>query len=1230
MKTTIMAVGLVALAAAGTPEEITPFTEALRGAERALGAGELVAARRMVDRALERDPRSVEAWTMRARWAEAAGETDELAYSLHRELGLAVAQDYPQKEIQARRERLLEVDPLAQQLFDMNTRFISKLEPVAAQYEKDERPHSAIRVHMEILALDPEHGPSLEAVERISSIPDPSLAEHAKPVDLLADVSAEWIREFDAEHSDWDSRADLERENYRTYTDAGYEVLVRCAEAMDQMNAFYRVFFEYGTKEHGGSVPRIDLNIFKSRDEYLERGIGPPVEWSGGHFTGGAVETYAEGGFASVTGTLFHEAAHQFVSLATNASGWLNEGLASFFEGCRILPNGSVLVNMPATHRLFPLVERMEKGWMSSADDGIEPGNADKTPERAPTFRIVLENRYTWGPPWYAPTWGVVYFLYNFQDPTDGRFIYRDAFREFIDRSGGRVGKGAVKNFEEVVLGNPMKPLKGVPREGRSGELDLPETVDELDALWKSWLIELREEQMGRLARSHPYADWARYAALNDLPHAATDHFEKGLVAAPHDVDLLYAFAEFLVDEKNPDRATKLLLEAARIAESATEVDGVDEDQLRRIDRLLDKSDPKRQTLQRIQKEIWAASRSLVEGYREAELPMMVMDVSRRLGAELNVPGLLGYYEEAMRASGKTLDLWELGYNERDLAGWDSTGDTFEASGIFIDSVFGEYSGDEYNFQGLTLDRVTAGDFSLQADFEANTGEVNFCGLVFGRKDTTNFHALILFPPRPDGEGRAGLAKSGFVDLASFYGGGSTKTWRHNPLGATEEDAMEESKAGDWHTLRIDIVGNLVDAWVDGDLIATHEFPSKDVLHGSFGLITGPGRARYKEIRFLARARGNDPASVLQREVKLEELKSAGGGAVGGSYLNQRTPWPKVGRWAQDERSSWDEAGPAPQLLVLWSIQQNDLIPIDAWLRDLAREYEDAGLRIVSVCSPNDEEAIDAYLAEHPFPGAVAVDFRESAGIGDSNKMFFTNRYNLPRLLLIDVDGKVNWEGDPGFTKAEPYRTGTESFLETPLDTLIAGRRLKELGPWIEAWEREGQPALHAGDFETALPLLRQSRDFDGSVLVVAYDAQRVLGSVEAALRDIGAIGQAFDEQERGPALQTLLEWGEAMGVEPDRSALTKIKPFKASKPVKEWPRALRQVKTWRKKIEKDPEEAVTLAEKLDKLAGAFPREVATQLRSTAPGGDAEALLAIVDGAPDAPRLWLARSHFGW
>src|SRR5262245_51143385 len=238
---------------------------------------------------------------------------------------------------------------------------------------------------------------------------------------------------------------------------------MRAAEAMEQMNAFYRRFFRYGSEKDGKSVPRIALHLFKTHEEYLRLGKGPPVEWSGGHFTGDSVETSVDGGFESCVGTLFHEAAHQFVSLATSAAGWMNEGLASYFEGSRILANGTVVTNLPANHRLFPLVERMERGWMSSSADGIDPAKPSASdPQKAPTFRIVLENEYAWGPPWYAPTWGVVYFLYNYQDPVDGRYVYRASFRTFVDKSGGRAGKGAVENFEKVVLANPQPPLTGV------------------------------------------------------------------------------------------------------------------------------------------------------------------------------------------------------------------------------------------------------------------------------------------------------------------------------------------------------------------------------------------------------------------------------------------------------------------------------------------------------------------------------------------------------------------------------------------------------------------------------------------------------------------------------------------------------------------------------------------------------------------------------------------------
>jgi hypothetical protein len=219
------------------------FQRALALAEKALDAGELERARDEIRRAQERDPRSVQAWVLRARWAAAAGDQDELVYALHKEYQLTVAQGLKKKERQALEERLIAADPIARDLYGLKDRFVARLQPVADDYEKDRRPHAAIRVHKEILALDPENGASRAAIERIASAPDPSLAEDAKPKDLLADVDQEWIAKHDAEHGEWDVRAKLERDNYVTYTDAGYEVLVRAAEAMEQMNAFYRQFF---------------------------------------------------------------------------------------------------------------------------------------------------------------------------------------------------------------------------------------------------------------------------------------------------------------------------------------------------------------------------------------------------------------------------------------------------------------------------------------------------------------------------------------------------------------------------------------------------------------------------------------------------------------------------------------------------------------------------------------------------------------------------------------------------------------------------------------------------------------------------------------------------------------------------------------------------------------------------------------------------------------------------
>ena len=1209
------------LAAAAPPPQSAGFARSVALAEKALETGELEAARRHVVRALERDPKSTLVWDLRARWAEAAGDRDELVYSLHRRLALLRAQGGAKEEVAALRARVQGVDPAAERLLTLSEKYLKKLLPLAERYEEEERPHSAIRVHKEILALDPENQASQAAIERIASAPDPSLAEDAKPKDLLADVSEEWIREFDAKTRDWKTKGVLERENYRTFTNAGYEVLVRAAEAMDQMNAFYRVFFQYGTEEHGGSVPRIDLNIFRTREEYLQLGMGPPVEWSGGHFTGSAVETYiGAGGFEETVGTLFHEAAHQFVSLATNAAGWLNEGLASFFEGCRILPNGTVLMNLPANHRLFPLVERMERGWMSDAWDGIsrdDPSGSE--PSKAPTFRIVLENQYPWGPPWYAPTWGVVYFLYNYQDPIDGRFVYRRSFGEFVDASGGRIGEGAVENFEEVVLGKPAPPTKGV--DVSEGGLVLPRTVAELDPVWKEWLTRLRDEQTGRLEVARPYHAWATFAIQRkDLTDAA-EHFEKGILATPDDPEILISFADLLIDElANPDRATKLLLRAGSLLETAQTVD---EERVAYVDKRLAKIDPSKRTLERIHEELVAEITDIVRGYLGEGLDLMAMDVAWRMGNDFAVTSMFDYFEEAARRSKKSLGIWKLAYNEEDLEGWAaSAAEIFTPEGEVIVARYGEFVPDNFEYRFLTLEEITSGDFSMEAEILVESGQVSFGGIVFGRKSDTDFHAVLLHPPS---EGGAGLARKARVDLASFYGDGSYKTWRQSQVETSED---ERSSSG-WHRLRVDVTGTVVDTWFDEEYLSTHEFPNLNLLQGRFGLIVGKGTMRFRNVRYLAR-NPRDPGSWIERELKMEGLAPAGEGR-GGSWLGSPPPFPRVTRWIQGERAAWAEAGIAPQLLVLWSIDQNELIPIDRWLTALHERFRPYGLRIVSIAQTWDEAKVAGYLAEHPFPDSVGVDQLDpGTNAGWTFGQLAAERFGLPRLLLLDIDGKVAWEGDPGFKAGAPYDPEIESYLDAPLEDLLERRRLLDLVAWRERWSGVGLPALAAGDLERAGPILLESRGFDWRYDDAVLEAQRRLGALDAAIAGLEDTLAALEQAGCEPALEPLLEWAALLGLGGDLASDRAVKAARKADGCAQWKRALGMLAPIQRRLDAGKElgSAADVVERLRSCEGTFPERLREALAGAE--GDPAALARVIAEAPELPRRWLAAEHFGW
>jgi len=1197
------------------------FDAAMVAAREALDAKKFDEARIQIDRALERDPGSDEAWRLRADWAEAVGDRDELVYALHRRHRLLVAQKASKDALQESRTRLEAADPLAAELLEFNASFVRKLLPLAEQYEKERRPHSAIRVHQEILSLDPERRESIDKIEVLSAAPDPSLAETAKPKDLLEGISDEWIRKHDLRHASWDNRAKLAKTNYVTLTDAGYEVLVRAAEAMEQMNAFYREFFRYGTPETGGSVPRIELHIFKTRDEYLKLGIGPPVEWSGGHFTGGSVETFiGPGGFEGMISTLFHEAAHQFVGLATTATGWLNEGLASYFEGSRILANGTVQTNMPAVHRLLPLASRMQTGWMRDVNDGIDPTNPSAaSPSKAPTFKIIIENEYAWGPPWYAPTWGVVYFLYNYQDPVDGRFVYRSAFQEFINSSGGRVGKGAVSNFEKVVLANPSRPTKGVDFGASPDRVRLPRTIGDLDDVWKEYILRLRDEQMGRIEVSRPYLDWGRYAIRRREYEIAKEHFEKGLVATPRDIDLLVEFSDLLAERfKNRDRASKLLVEALRILEAEATPD---EKRIDDLESKLASIDPGRRNFRKIREELRAAAASLVDRYLEEGLAMVAMDVSLRFGREFGFSEMFDRYATAARASGKSLSIWELAYNEVDLSGWDAMGnDVYEPYGGILRATLGEYAPGAYDYRALTLERVTSGDYSMEAEIRAEYGVSAFCGLVFGQKGPGTFHSLFYFPGQGLDE-ETGVDLKGFVDLTTFYDTNDFKVWRHNPV---------PTSATGWHRLRLDVTGSLVDVWFDEMPIVTHDFGNLDVLRGRFGLITGPGKAQFRNVRFLARD-PLDPGAWIDRQIRMEKFRTPEG-SVGGSWLGRVPPFPKVAAWLQEPRLSWGDRGPSPTLLVLWSPKQNDVVPLDAWLRDLEKRYADVGLSIVSICEPSEPAVVEEYLASHPFPGSVGIDFLHpwEGTFGETYETFGIGTvFNLPRLLLVDIDGKVVWEGDPGFELGKPWQPGVESYVDAPIDELIAKRRLEAVVEWRKKW-RDGAPdAIAEPDVARLLDLLLAARDLPADGVPEVVKAHAMLEEIEVALDHLDVTIAKITEAGCEPAVPSLLAWGERMEKEVAPEMVESVREATRSRNQVFWRRFLGLAASARNGIEGREEiEARILLKKTETFPGTLIEAFRAGLEAALEAGDLGDVVRLIRAADRLPDLWLLRQYF--
>jgi hypothetical protein len=242
------------------------------------------------------------------------------------------------------------------------------------------------------------------------------------------------------------------------------------------------------------------------------------------------------------------------------------------------------------------------------------------------------------------------------------------------------------------------------------------------------------------------------------------------------------------------------------------------------------------------------------------------------------------------------------------------------------------------------------------------------------------------------------------------------------------------------------------------------------------------------------------------------------------------------------------------------------------------------------------------------------------------------SRFDLPRLILLDVDGKVVWEGGAGFRPNMPWQPGLPSYLDTPLQSLLERRKLREIAGWKKAWFPRGARAAAEGDFETAWPLLQQTADLPSEpfpdVARVADGARKIqdaLASPDAFAQFAAPIAEAG----RQPALAALLEWGKAMKrvVKPT----TKTSALLHDDVVSAWNGAWRKAASTAKSAPagKETETLRALAIELGALAGFFPKALAADLSAALDKNDLDAAKRVCAEAERRPARWLFAEAFG-
>jgi tetratricopeptide (TPR) repeat protein len=787
-------------------------------------------------RVLELDPVSIAALTGVADAVQAQGNKDlelqaryEQADALSRIV--SAGQKDQQRALDKVLSRIAELDPQQGRTEALLVDYAAAQKDLAQTYEVAGLPASAIlawgRRARLVLPGSPAYVEAAQAIDRIKRTSPVYVAQRFDPGIVLPTRDEAWIAEQDKKSAKFSSSLKLETAHYRIKTNAGWRMLQAAAAAVERVNVFYREIWgvvpdprpeKANPKLREMSIPFLDVNIFKTRDEYIHRAGEGKSDWSGGHYNGSAVETYDQGegggknGIPSTMGVLFHECSHQFMDICVgDVPSFVNEGVASLFEGIELMPNGDVKRDLPVPHYLQPLAAALRDG---SAKPMREIFNANANePEQ------------------YKYRWGVFYFVRMFVAP-DGSYPFRDRLVDYIyDFKKGDIGDKAA-HFEEFFL----KPAA----------LPACQTFAEWEKVWTKWILELDEEQRAGDKRLADFRAKAQAALAND-PAKALSFADRALDIDPEDGPSLAVVARACDVMQMRDRA---LATWRRVLDGLEEENPLRPEAKKRIAEL----DPVLGDAEEARKALAGGMAALARDYDEEGLPLAALRCSRQvLGVDPFEASARAMVTRLERDTGFSVQRWQRLCNGYDLRGWWGTDSKFFApieggvtSGAAPAPGEKPQAPGSLVYQALLCTRQVLGDWSYEARIQTDA-DWRLVGLIFGAKDSTHYEAIALR------KGQDGITR---IDHGAYV----AEAWSFpHTDGALKYPDADPTKGV---MLRIEVRGRLVSVSLDGkpvqpfvgkQNVGAVKYPLA-ALRGDIGLLTSGGVTKFTDVRLLAGA----------------------------------------------------------------------------------------------------------------------------------------------------------------------------------------------------------------------------------------------------------------------------------------------------------------------------------------------------------------------------------------